>query len=389
MTTSDYLRDTRVVVIGAGVVGAALAYRLAQAGAAVTVVERRHAGAGASGATFGWLNGVDKAPKAYHRLNVAGIRDQEDLADEVGGDWIHATGTLLWADPSDAARTAALAQTVRQLAGWGARADRVAAADVTDGLEPDLVLPTGAQAHLVPRSGWMDALAMAHGTLAAARERYGVTLVTGDVQGLPVADGMIDHVDLADGRTVDADLVINAAGPDAGHIAGLAGATLRVERSPGLLLISRPVPARIRHVLWGPGIHLRPDGGGRILVQWEPLDDLARDTDDPDGGLPDLRHAAVHDAMARAAALVPALGDAPPEAIRAGIRAMPFDGYPLVGFDPAIGNLYHCVTHSGITLAARLATLVTEELTGEDPADLVPYRPDRQRAAFGEGGSRE
>jgi hypothetical protein len=42
-----------------------------------------------------------------------------------------------------------------------------------------------------------------------------------------------------------------------------------------------------------------------------------------------------------------------------------------------VGNLYHVVTHSGVTLSARLALLVTEELTGGDTAPLEPYRPSR------------
>ncbi len=50
MTTSDYLRDARVVVIGAGAIGAALTYRLAQAGAKLTTIERRYPGAGTTGA---------------------------------------------------------------------------------------------------------------------------------------------------------------------------------------------------------------------------------------------------------------------------------------------------------------------------------------------------
>lgn len=386
MTSSDFLRDARITVVGAGVVGAAAAYRLAQAGAAVTVVERRHAGAGASGATFGWLNGVDKAPKAYHRLNVQGVRDQEDLADELGGDWVHVTGTLLWAGRADGARTAALAETVRQLAGWGARVDRVTMDELRRTLEPDVALETAdlEALHLVRRSGWMDAVAMAHATVAAAVERYGATVVRGEVVGLPVRDGMIERVDLADGTALDADVVLNAAGPDAAAVAALAGAALPVERSPGLLLVSAPVPARLRHVLWGPGIHLRPDGGGRVLVQWEPLDDLAGDP-----AAPSAEAAPVRAAMDRAAEVLPALRGVPVEAVRRGVRAMPFDGYPLVGFDSAVGNLYHAVTHSGVTLAARLALLITEELTGDEVAELAPYRPTRARGSLSGGGSRE
>jgi glycine/D-amino acid oxidase-like deaminating enzyme len=80
---------------------------------------------------------------------------------------------------------------------------------------------------------------------------------------------------------------------------------------------------------------------------------------------------------------MPALAHTGVEAVRLGVRPVPADGYPLVGFDPAVGNLYHVVTHSGVTLAARLALLVTEELTGGDTAPLDAYRPGRMPARVG------
>jgi glycine/D-amino acid oxidase-like deaminating enzyme len=374
MVTSDYLRDARVVIVGAGAIGAPLAYRLAQAGAAVTVVERAYPGAGTTGRTFGWINGVDKPPRDYHRLNVLGIRDHEDLADELGGDWVHVTGSLHWAPDADGAHRSGLEASVRQLVGWGMRVDRLTADQATRELEPDLRIDPAAVStvYLVHRSGWMDPMAMAHAALRAAVERYGATLVEGEVTGLPVSGGMIDRVVLADGTAIEADVVINAAGPDAPRLAALAGVVLPVERTPGLLLVTAPVPARLRHVAYGPEVHLRPDGGGRVLVQWDPLDneaigERAMAVDDP--------HVAT--AMGHAASLMPALARATVAEVRLGIRPVPKDGYPLVGFDPGVGNLYHVVTHSGVTLAARLAALVTEELTGGDTAPLDAYRPAR------------
>lgn len=376
MPASDFLRDARVVIVGAGVIGATLAYRLAQAGAAVTVVERRHAAAGTSGATFAWLNAFDKPPRDYHRLNALGVRDQEDLADELGGDWCHVTGTVHWAPAADATRRAALDAAARQLLAWGARADRLDAAALREA-EPDLSpsLAEAAVAWHVPRSGWLDPMALAAAALEAARTRYGATVVAGDVARLPVAGGMIERVALADGTALEADVVVNAAGPDAAAVASLAGATLPVERTPGLLLVTPPVPVRLRGVVVGPELHARPDGGSRLLLQWDPLDVHA---DDP-AAAPGPGDARLAPAVAAARVLLPGLGavEPPVERVRRGVRPVPRDGYPVAGFDPAVGNLYHLVTHSGITLAARLARLVTEELAGGDAAPLAPYRPDR------------
>jgi len=377
VSVSDYLRGARVVVIGAGVIGAAVCYRLAQAGATVSTVERAHAGAGASGASFAWVNGFAKTPRAYHRLNMLGIRDHEDLADELGGDWLHVTGSLHWAGAGDASHASVLDTTVRRLIGWGTRVDRLTPEEAMRDLEPDLWIDPAEVPHVyfVHRAGWLDPMAMAHATLRAGVERYGAEVVLGEVTGLGVSRGTVEHVQLADGRTLAADVVVNAAGPDGGRIAALAGASLPVERTPGLLVVTAPAAARLGRVAYAPELHLRPDGGGRVLVQWDPLDGDATG----EVGLP-KDHPRVAQAMARARTVLPGLEGVEVEAVRLGVRAVPGDGYPLVGFDPLVGNLYHVVTHSGVTLAARLALLVTEELTGGDTAPLEAYRPGRGSA---------
>jgi glycine/D-amino acid oxidase-like deaminating enzyme len=379
MTTSDYLRDARIVVIGAGAVGSCLSYRLAQAGARVTTVERRFTGAGTTGSTFAYINGTDKPPRAYHRLSILGIRDQEDLADEIGGDWVHVTGSLHWAEADDASRTSDLRGVMRRLLDWGMRVDSLQPGQVTGDLEPDLAIDTARveTVFLVHRAGWLDPVAMTHGAMSSAVARYGAKLVRAEVTGFRRSGEMLDGVALSDGSELQADVVVNAAGPDADRVASLAGSSLALERSPGLLVVTAPAPARLRHVIYAPEVHLRPDGGARVMIQRETLDEHAA------GEVPDPDDARVVEAMDRAREVVPALAHVDAEAVRWGVRPMPADGLPLVGFDPAVANLYHVVTHSGITLAARLALLVTEELTGGDTAPLEPYRPGR----FGAGGA--
>ena len=380
MSTSEYLRDARIVIVGAGVIGATLGYRMAQAGARVTMVERRFPGAGTSGSSFAWINGMDKPPRDYHRLNIRSIRDHEDLADEIGGDWVHVAGSLHWAATGDGARASALERSVRRLKGWGMRVDRLTPAQAVRELEPDLVIDPDAvtTVYLVHRAGWLDPMAMAHGTSSAAVERYGAELLHGEVVGVRTTRGMIEALVLADGRELAADVFINAAGPDAARLAVLAGVTLPIERTPGLLLITAPTPARLGRVVHSAEVHLRPDGGGRVMIQSEPLDSHA-----VDGSPMAVDDELVREAMERARAVMPALSHVGAEAVRLGVRPVPKDGFPIVGFDPSLGNLYHVVTHSGVTLAARLALLVTEELTGGDGELLHPYRPSR----FGAGGS--
>jgi len=64
----------RVVVAGAGIIGASVAWHLAKAGAEVTVIDREGPATHASRGSFAWINATwSKQPRAYHALNQAGV----------------------------------------------------------------------------------------------------------------------------------------------------------------------------------------------------------------------------------------------------------------------------------------------------------------------------
>ena len=65
------MSNADIVVIGAGSVGANVAYRLAERGAKVTVLEAGAPGGGTSGTSFAWTNSFHKTPRDYHELNTA------------------------------------------------------------------------------------------------------------------------------------------------------------------------------------------------------------------------------------------------------------------------------------------------------------------------------
>ena len=126
----------KTIVIGAGVIGASVAYRLAQAGAAVTVLEATRIGGGTSGISFAWTNAHKKPPKAYHDLNVAGMKAHAALANEFGGTpWWHGGGSLEWdAEPDRPAQR----ENIEQLRSWGYAAEWITLGQVRE-LEPTLI----------------------------------------------------------------------------------------------------------------------------------------------------------------------------------------------------------------------------------------------------------
>ena len=112
---------TKMIVIGAGVMGASVAFRLAQAGADVTVFEATRIGGGTSGISFAWTNAHRKPPKPYHDLNVGGMKAHAALKEEFGATpWWHGGGSLEWELEIDRADQRA---NVEQLQTWGYAAE--------------------------------------------------------------------------------------------------------------------------------------------------------------------------------------------------------------------------------------------------------------------------
>ncbi len=371
---TDYLRDAKIVVIGAGVVGSAVSYRLAQAGAQVTTIERRYPGCGTTNNSFAWLNGFDKHPKHYHRLNVQSVRDHEDLADEVGGRWVQVDGGIHWEHAADEERVKVLRSRIKQYRDWGVRVDPASPEIVMREVEPDLWIDPEkvSEVYVVPREGILQPVAMAHGVMHAAETRYGATLVKGNVVSIRVSKGAVSSVVLEDGREFPADVVVNATGQDANRIAAMVGVQIPMDTTLGFTLVTPPAPVCLKHLVHSPEATFRPEGAGRLIIRNRDIDGHLVDRTPLSKDSPLIR-----EVMDRARQVIPSLAEIEPDVIKTGVRPMPKDGRSIVGFHPDVAGFYLVVTHSGITLSARLALLVTEELSGGDTAELEPYRVTR------------
>ena len=158
-----------VLVVGAGCVGANVAYRLAERGATVTVLDAGAPGAGTSGASFAWTNSFNKTPRDYHDLNVASMEEHAALAKELGGGWLHQDGALAWEEgPAGLAR---LGQAVERLTGWGYAVERISPRQARE-LEPDLrIAPVVEQIVWTPGEGYVEAVPFIGALLAEATRR--------------------------------------------------------------------------------------------------------------------------------------------------------------------------------------------------------------------------
>ena len=379
------------VVVGAGVLGVCLTARLAAAGIEVTLLEQAQPGHAATRSSFAWLNSNDKAPRSYHDLNHAGMRAWAELAASLGGPpWYRATGNIEWAATEP--ERARLGHRVRGLAGWGYRAALIDAARAAE-VEPSLRLPpSGADAAWFPDEAYLLTGHMVS-ELADLAVKRGATIVTGEpgrVTGFDAAGGAIRGVRTAAGQVIPADVVVCCAGRWVPELAALAGAGCPLPlvpwaapgaAAPGLVVQAGPVTqSGPRRVVHAPDVYLRPHARGLVHLE---APDAAVDLHTAET---ELRRWA-EELLRRARRAVRGLDDASVTGYRVCVRPMPADGRSIVGWLPGADGLYVAVTHSGVTLAAHLARLITGELAGGGPAaELAPFRPDRFAArAAGSG----
>jgi glycine/D-amino acid oxidase-like deaminating enzyme len=370
------VQTRRCVVIGAGVLGASIAARLAAAGMGVTLLDQDEPGRGTSRWSFAWVNSNDKGPKPYHDLNHAGLRAWAELAPGLdGAAWYRPAGNLELA--TSATGRAELAARVRRLTGWGYPARLVDAAEAA-GLEPALLSPGPGAAAWFPGEAYLLTEPLIERLVARAADR-GATVLTGDrgrVTGLSPG-----QVRTATGQVFPADEIVCCAGRWTSQLTALASPTWPVplvawdtpgSPAPELVVRVGPVtPAAPTRVLHAPEVFLRPHSGGMLHLE---APDTPVDLHTPEAELRSLAAELLH----RARRTVRGLDQARIVAYRVCVRPLPADDQSIVGRLPGAGRLYVAVTHSGVTLAAHLSRLIAAELaTGAASAELAPYRPDR------------
>ncbi len=356
----------RIVVVGAGVVGSSLAFRLAQAGQMVTLIDRGEPGWGTTGSSFAWTNANTKTPEDYFALNVAGMRAWLDLRDELGETpWFSEGGNLVWVT-GDAGE---LEARIARLRSWGYPAEWLSRAEAAE-LEPALRIEDEVeQAAYFPSESWVDGPGMTRAMVDEARKHGAATRFASQVTAIERDGGRVSGVRLAGGESIAADLVVNCAGSGADVIARLAGRNLPLAPTRGLIVRASHAGGQVGRVVHTPRVHLRPDGDLLMLHHGDADAGIERG-DSPAEWAAEL--------LRRAAGYAPALASARVSRWSIGVRPIPADGRTSAGLVSAISGYAEVVTHSGVTLGPLLATLVARQIVdGETDPLLAPFSPDR------------
>ena len=370
-----------VAVIGVGIVGASAVHALTRAGARVIAPDVGVPGAGTSGSSFAWVNAVQKEPEAYHRLNAEGMAAHRQLARELGGyAGYHEGGSLEWAEGGDAERE--LRARVERLVGRGYSAEWISAERALS-MDPGLSIPDSVgEVAFYAADGWLDAPRLIGRLLAAASASGAEIREATRVRSLRVRSDRVETLIVDDGEIV-AESVLVCVGPATQAFLAPLGVTIPVGRVPGLLAVTSRPRAPLGRVVHAPGIHLRPDASGGLLLGAADIDGLVTDTSSPEAA-----SAVAARLLERAARVFPPARDVRLAGARIGVRPMPVDGQTIAGRLPGLANAWGLATHSGITLGPLLGRLIAGEIVGGTPSPmLVPFRPERF-ASSGMGAAR-
>ena len=367
----------KAIVIGGGIIGCSVAWRLAAEGVATTVLERGRVGQEASWAAAGMIAPQAEAdgPGLFFdfcmkaRDAFDGIVDR--LVRDGGVDPEYDRAGILYV-ALDADERAQLERRARWQRSVGAPLEELSGAEARR-VEP-MLSPEALYAIHMPTNRRTDNRKLTQAYAAAAR-KAGAEFVEGaHVEALALRGERASGVLMDGGSIREADVVVNAAGAWAGEIRGLEADRVKLHPVRGQIVCFEVAPGTIGPALFSLRGYVVPRRDGRLLAG----------STMEEAGYNKIVTLAGLDKIARgAAAIVPTLGAAAFREAWAGLRPATRDLLPVLGFSPSVSNVLWAAGHfrSGILLSA---------ITGEIIADLVKgRRPALELGAFSAARFRE
>ncbi|RRR96986.1 NAD(P)/FAD-dependent oxidoreductase [Glycomyces terrestris] len=383
------MESADVVVVGAGIIGAACAEALSASGRRVLVVDRGAPAGATTAAGEGNVLLSDKAPGPELDLALASRRRWPELLESLRGElgealadveW-EAKGGLVVATDQDSITPLRIITEAQREAGVEVRDLGQAAARA---LEPHLTTAITAAAHY-PGDAQVQPVLAATALLAAVRARGGAVCGGTAVEGLIVKGGKVAGVRVG-GEAVPCGAVVNACGPWAGHFSITAGAPIEVLPRRGMVLVTAPLPPLVARKVYAAD-YVASVASGDVDLQVSPVVEST-----PTGtvligssrqrtGFDESLEVEVLRRLARGAVrLFPVLERVPVMRAYGGFRPYTPDHLPVIGRDPRIPGLWHASGHegAGVGLAPGTGRMLADLMDGRRPeVDPVPFRVDR------------
>lgn len=363
----DLPQSADVVVVGSGILGAAVAYNLAEAGVRVVVLERGEFCGEASGANVGLVTVSTKPPGLLLNLARTSVALYPTLGERLGRDvhYRQSGGLVVAMTPEELAARRALTETQRAVGVNVRHVTREEACEIEPSL-PETILGGS----YCPQDGYVYPFAVVAAFLERAQELGARLFPRTAAIGFRVEDGRVTAVETPRGR-IQTGWVVNAAGAWAGEVSRLAGIATPVIPVRGQVLVTEPMPPLVKHVVLGvePSIRQTWAGNGVIGSTTE------RVGYNKDNTLATIRHFAQG-----IVAMYPQLADM--QIIRAwsGLRPGTPDDMPILGESGKVRGfvLAAGAFRNGMLYGPAVGQVIAEEILGKPRSiDIDVARPDR------------
>jgi glycine oxidase len=364
----DMTKTADVIVIGAGIIGAACAWRLAQAGLRVTILERNAPGSQASQAALGVLtfHADPEKPAYFQDLFLRSEKLYPDLIEElaeVAGERVnfHQGGQLHIALHEKDLPGIELTFNVNS--GENVNVERVTPEECLL-LEPG-INPRNCGGIFFPEDAWIDNTALTLRIIQAAKQA-GAVLERANIEAIESQKGLATGVRWGRERRA-AEWIILAAGCWSGQVQNIPPLPVAPVRGQALSVAGRAA----RRVIMSPNGYLVPKGEAQTMVG-ATVESVGFDESNTLEGLREVSTSGIE--------ISPRIGAFEYLGAWAGLRPAAPDHLPLIGPFAEMPNLVAATGHfrNGILLAPITAQMIRAVVTGEPSSvDLSPFLPDR------------
>ncbi len=367
----------RIVVVGAGIVGTTIAYELSKMGAEVTLIDKESPASGASGSSFSWINATyPKKPYAYNLLSQLGIDAYKNLEKEINLN-ISWSGSLEWFDSTDAQKKllneVAVLKKYPTFSPFSIITDKKA-----QFLEPNVNFTSNQNIIFSEVDGAIDTINAISLMTEKIKQFGGLVLHPCQFQGLNYRNGKLSSVQTSLGE-LEVDQAVFACGVDTDNLLSINSITTP---KPGVIVRTIPTEKRLNKIIVGPGVHVHQQLDGRIIFGEQagaPSSHLERLKEKPKDFPSELFTRQHVDRILKiATTFINNLDNLEVEKASIGWRPLPRDGKPVIGRLNKLPGVYVAVMHSGVSLAAIVGKLATQEiLDGSTNIILQDFRPSR------------
>ncbi len=373
----EIIGNPKIVVIGAGIIGTMIAYELVKKGARVILIDKEIPASGASGNSFSWINATyPKKPFSYNLLSQMGIEAYKNLEREFQFD-IKWSGSLEWFE--ELGQQEKLFAEIKAIKKY----PRYTPVSLISSVEAEFMEPKvffGDENTIVhsESDGAIDtiqAIQMIHNEF----ERLGgESIFSCEFLKLNEKNGRLSSIDTTMGK-FEVDHAVFACGIDTDNNLSI---DTSLTPTPGIILKSKPVENRFNKIIVGPGVHIHQQNDGSIVLGEQdgaPLSHFDRLKERP-SRFPNKEFEELHTEriINTAKNFTTGLEDIVIEKVSIGWRPLPKDRIPIIGRFKKTKGVYVSMMHSGISLAAIVSKLVSEEiLENKNIPILDDFRPSR------------